>query len=67
MTDEEKRALEALREVRVHKESAGEEPYDYGHGDLEGVLTGEQPFDISHAGGEFNELRRQLLGDLQRM
>lgn len=31
------------------------------------VLDGSEPVDISHAGGEFHELTRELLGDFYNM
>ncbi|KAG1791005.1 hypothetical protein EV424DRAFT_1549531, partial [Suillus variegatus] len=56
LTADEKRALEALRE---------QDDFDFETHDDPGmnVLDGSEPVDISHAGGEFHELTRELLGN----
>ncbi|KAG1848953.1 hypothetical protein DFJ58DRAFT_717000 [Suillus subalutaceus] len=56
----EKRALEALRERRPDdNDFEGADDHDFGFG----LLDGSEMVDISHAGGEFHELTREVLGD----
>lgn len=57
MTLEEKRALEALQERNWddHFDNNG----DFGSS----ILDGSEPVNISHAGGEFYELMREMMGD----
>jgi hypothetical protein len=58
MTPDELRALEALRELPLVGDDDNE--IDMGHVNLEDVLDGSEPLDISHAGGEFAVLTRDL-------
>lgn len=58
MTPEERRALEALRELpTVDGNEDGFELQDFS---LDEVLDGSIPLDISHEGGEFAELTRAI-------
>ncbi|KAJ8585393.1 hypothetical protein M405DRAFT_865430 [Rhizopogon salebrosus TDB-379] len=59
LTSEEKQVLEALREPHDvdGNNFSGDEDFGFG------VLDGSEMVDISHAGGEFHELTREVLGD----
>jgi len=63
MTPDERHALEALRELPL-------DDNDGQHMDLgtivtvEDILDGSEPLDISHAGGEFSALTKELSQDL---
>ncbi|KAI6094065.1 hypothetical protein EDD16DRAFT_1688336, partial [Pisolithus croceorrhizus] len=64
MTVTERHALEVLRDPASN--SAVDDPIgdDYerdGYGEM--ILDGTEPLEVSHAGGEFQELTRGLLGD----
>lgn len=58
LTSEEKRALKALWEHHPEETDFGGSD-DFGFG----LLDGSEIVDISHAGGEFHELTREVLGD----
>lgn len=58
LTSDEKCALEALREDRPE-----ENDFDGSDGFGFGLLDGSEALDISHVGGEFQELTREVLGD----
>ncbi|KAI6139517.1 hypothetical protein BKA82DRAFT_4364644 [Pisolithus tinctorius] len=64
MTVTEKHALEALRDPALNN-SVGEATDDGYESDEYGamVLDGTEPLDVSHAGGEFQELTSRLLGE----
>jgi hypothetical protein len=59
LTSEEKQVLEALREPHDADGNNFSGDEDFGFG----VLDGSETVDISHAGGEFHELTREVLGD----
>lgn len=59
MSPEERRRLEVL----VQQE-AGNSGFDDDSVDFDNVLDGTHPIDISHAGGEFEDLAREIYGDL---
>jgi len=63
MTVTERRALEVLRDPALNSVSEavddGYESDNYGAM----VLDGTEPLEVSHAGGEFQELTSRLLGD----
>ena len=63
MTVTERRVLEALRDPTLN--SAGDAVNDGYESDAYGamVLDGTEPLEVSHAGGEFQELTSRLLGD----
>ncbi|KAI5996959.1 hypothetical protein EDD15DRAFT_2163188 [Pisolithus albus] len=64
MTVNERHALEALRDPALNNaadERIGDDYESDGYGEM--VLDGTEPLDVSHAGGEFQELTRGLLGD----
>ncbi|KAI5995861.1 hypothetical protein EDD15DRAFT_2365295 [Pisolithus albus] len=64
MTVTERHALEALRDPALNSAADGHVGGDYesdGYGEM--VLDGTEALDVSHAGGEFQELTRGLLGD----
>ncbi|KAI6011812.1 hypothetical protein BKA83DRAFT_4474400 [Pisolithus microcarpus] len=64
MTVTERRALEVLRDPAsnyVDNEPVGDDYENEGYGEM--ILDGTEPLDVSHAGGEFQELTRGLLGD----
>jgi hypothetical protein len=58
MTPDQRRALEALRELPIVGDDDDE--MDLGHVTLEDILDGSEPLDISHAGGEFAALTKEL-------
>ncbi|KAI5991914.1 hypothetical protein EDD15DRAFT_2388404 [Pisolithus albus] len=64
MTVTERHALEVLRDPasnNVVNEPVGNDYESDGYGEM--ILDGTEPLDVSHAGGEFQELTRGLLGD----
>ncbi|KAI5999606.1 hypothetical protein EDD15DRAFT_2193649 [Pisolithus albus] len=64
MTVTERHALEVLRDpasTYADNEPVGDDYENEGYGEM--VLDGTEPLDVSHAGGEFQELTRGLLGD----
>ncbi|KAI5989484.1 hypothetical protein EDD15DRAFT_2171323 [Pisolithus albus] len=64
MTVNERHALEALRDPALNDvadERIGDDNESDGFGEM--VLDGTEPLDVSHAGGEFQELTRGLLGN----
>ncbi|KAI6034650.1 hypothetical protein BKA83DRAFT_4470170 [Pisolithus microcarpus] len=64
MTVTERRALEVLRDPASNyadNEPVGDNYENEGYGEM--ILDGTEPLDVSHAGGEFQELTRGLLGD----
>lgn len=64
MTVDERRALEALRDDPALHPSFNEGTEDF---DFDDVWNGTEPLPISHAGGEFNDLARDILGDTWKM
>lgn len=64
MTAEETSALERLRELPVASNDG--QDYDYEDLTLNDVLDGSIPLDISHAGGEYEELTRAIVISLSR-
>jgi len=64
MTVTERRALEVLRDPALNLVSeAVDDNYESdGYGTM--VLDGMEPIEVSHAGGEFEELTSRLLGDI---
>lgn len=61
----ERQALEAIREDPACSPSNIEEDSeDFSFND---VWNGTETLPISHAGGEFNDLAREILGDFWRM
>ncbi|KIJ58807.1 hypothetical protein HYDPIDRAFT_33820 [Hydnomerulius pinastri MD-312] len=68
ITNDEKQKLEAQRKKAHEDVQYSQDDEDAGWvDDFADVLHGNQRLDISHAGGEFKELARQLLGDISRM
>ncbi|KAG0691985.1 hypothetical protein DFH29DRAFT_986014 [Suillus ampliporus] len=63
MTIDERRALEALRDDPALLLSFEEDTEDFNFDD---VWNGTEPLPISHAGGEFSDLARNILGDIWR-
>jgi hypothetical protein len=61
MIPDERRALEALRELPVDDSDE-----DYEDINLRNILDGSQPLDISHAGGEFQALARDVDRDVRK-
>ncbi|KIK24324.1 hypothetical protein PISMIDRAFT_10312 [Pisolithus microcarpus 441] len=64
MTITERHALEVLRDPvsnYADNEPVGDDYENEGYGEM--ILDGTEPLDVSHAGGEFQELTRGLLGD----
>jgi hypothetical protein len=65
MTVDERRALEALRDdPNPLPNNFEEESESFSFGDF---WDGTESLPISHAGGEFSDLARDVLGDLWRM
>lgn len=62
MSADERRALEALKDVQHTEDAWQDENKEMGFGD---VLDGTEPLPISHGGGEFADLARDLLGDFR--
>lgn len=61
MTPVQRRALEALRELPL----ADDDPnYSLENVNIEDILDGSEALDISHAGGEFAELAKELNDDI---
>ena len=72
MTFEEKQALMALckRQTSRQTEMAGDRTADFGNdnpdfGTFDNILSGTHPLKISHAGGEFQEMARQILNAMR--
>jgi hypothetical protein len=65
MTPDQRRALEALRELPVVGDDDDE--VDLGRITLEDILDGSEPLNISHAGGEFAALTEELKEGLQHL
>lgn len=63
MTAEQRRALLELHEVHEH---ADDSDHDYSPLTLNDVLDGQLDLDISHAGGEYEELKAALLRNLAK-
>ena len=68
MTLEQKQALMALceRQTNSHSKTVGENTADFGNDNpdfraFDNILSGTHPLEISHAGGEFQEMARQIL------
>ncbi|KAI6022320.1 hypothetical protein PISMIDRAFT_119560, partial [Pisolithus microcarpus 441] len=64
MTVTERCALEVLRDPAlnyVDNEPVGNDYENEGYGEM--ILDGMEPLDVSHTGGEFQELTRGLLGN----
>ena len=68
MTLEQKQALMALceRQTNSHSDTVGENTTDFGDdnpdfGAFDSILSGTHPLEISHTGGEFQEMARQIL------
>jgi len=68
MTLEQKQALMALceRQTNSHSETVGENTADFGDDNpdfraFDNIISGTHPLEISHAGGEFQEMARQIL------
>ncbi|KAG1905547.1 uncharacterized protein F5891DRAFT_1183493 [Suillus fuscotomentosus] len=66
LSAEEKRALEALRQSR-NASDFGECGFDGDDDFGANVLDGSEPIDISHVGGELQELTRKLVGDFWKI
>ncbi|KAG1721163.1 hypothetical protein EDD22DRAFT_983130 [Suillus occidentalis] len=64
LSAEEKCALEALRQSRT---DVGEYGFDGDNDFGTNVLDGSEPIDISHAGGELQELTQKLVGDFWKI
>ena len=58
MTPDQRHALEALQELPIVGDD--DDKMDLGHITLEDILDGSEPLDISHAGGEFAALTKEL-------
>ena len=65
MTPDQHHALEALRELLIVGDNDDE--MDLGRVTLEDILDGSEPLDISHAGGEFAALAKELNEGLQHL
>jgi hypothetical protein len=65
MTPDERRALEALRELPLDDDDG--QHVDLGTITVEDILDGSEPLDISHAGGEFSALTKELSQDLRNL
>ena len=65
MTPDQRRALEALRELPIVGDDDDE--IDLGRVTLEDILDGSEPLDISHAGGEFVALTKELKEGLKQL
>ncbi|KAG1880790.1 hypothetical protein F4604DRAFT_1578517 [Suillus subluteus] len=64
MTIDERRTLEALRDDPALLPSSEEDTGDFNFGD---VWNGTESLPISHAGGEFSDLARDVLGDVWKI
>jgi hypothetical protein len=64
MGDNERRTLDALRNDIPLPPGFDEEADEYSFGD---VCNGTDSLPISHAGGEFNDLARDVLGDVWKL
>jgi hypothetical protein len=63
MSAEERQRLEALADQRAHLSPDAFDACDENVMDFENILTGAHLIDISHAGGEFQDLAREIFGD----
>jgi len=64
MTPDQRRALKALRELPLLDSNGNDPDYEDEDINLGDILDGSAPLDISHGGGEFNELRKALRANL---
>ncbi|KAG1752813.1 hypothetical protein EDB19DRAFT_1824237 [Suillus lakei] len=64
MTADERRALENLRLSPAFLPGTDEDLDDFGFGE---ILNGADTLPISHAGGEFDDLARGVLGDVWKV
>ena len=64
MTPEERRRLKALQELPGLEE---EDRSVFEDVNMHDILNGDEPLNISHAGGEFEALVRELNKDLRKM
>jgi hypothetical protein len=64
MTPEERRRLEALQELPGLEEEDFSSVFE--DVNMHDILNGDEPLNISHAGGEFEELVRELNKDLRK-
>jgi hypothetical protein len=62
MTSEERKRLEALRELPTADEDDSNNVFE--DVNMQDILNGDEPLDISHAGGEFAALAAELDKDL---
>lgn len=62
MSAEECQRLKTLAEQQVHSDATMFD-YDDNTVESENMLTGAQPIDVSHAGGKFHDLAREIYGD----
>ncbi|KAG1879902.1 hypothetical protein F4604DRAFT_1923121 [Suillus subluteus] len=62
MSAEECQRLETLAEQWVHSDATMFD-YDDNTVDFRNILTGAHPIDVSHAGGKFQDLAREIYGD----
>ncbi|KAG0691518.1 hypothetical protein DFH29DRAFT_1010867 [Suillus ampliporus] len=69
MSTDERQALEALKDGNCPSniEDGMWQDDDADDMNFSDVLNGTEPLTISHAGGEFSELARDVLGDLWKM
>ncbi|KII92209.1 hypothetical protein PLICRDRAFT_102616 [Plicaturopsis crispa FD-325 SS-3] len=61
MTADERRALEALRDIPIANDDGSHTFEDV---NIEDILDGSEPLNISHAGGEFEALTQELNSEL---
>ena len=66
MTPDERHALEALRELPIAYDDDDDE-IDLGRVTIEDILDGSEPLNISHAGGEFAALTKELKEGLRHL
>jgi hypothetical protein len=64
MTPEEQRRLEALQELPGLEEEDLSSMFE--DVNMQDILNGDEPLNISHAGGEFEALVRELNKDLRK-
>ncbi|KAG1777172.1 hypothetical protein EV702DRAFT_1045562 [Suillus placidus] len=64
MSPEERRRLEALVQQQTGNSTFDSMDYGNDSADFDNILNGTHPIDISHAGGEFEDLAREIYGDL---
>jgi len=55
--------LDALADQQAHSNPDMCNAYDDNVMDFENILTGAHPIDVSHAGGEFQDLMCEIFGD----